>query len=62
MVTKVQLFSQTSKEKWVSWKHTAPYIASNAIAIIDLILDTHFSEYIWLAFYMFNAFRQVCVI
>ena len=31
---KVHVFSQPSQEKWVSWIHTAPYIAGKIIEII----------------------------
>ena len=48
------------KHQWtcVSWKHTASYIAKKAIGEIDLILDTHSTEYTRETFNIFNAFRQ----
>ena len=47
---KVHTFVQLSQEKLVRRIHTAPYIAWNVIEIIDLILETHSTEYTWEAF------------
>ena len=38
---KVHVFSQSSKDKWVSWIRTASYIAWKIIERTELILDTH---------------------
>ena len=54
-------FSQSWQAKWVSWRHTAPYIEWKIIARIVSILDTHSAAYTWQAIYKFNAFRWVCI-
>ena len=40
-------FLQSSQEKWVSWKHTAHILQKKINERIDLILDTHLTEYTW---------------
>ena len=42
----------SSEEKWVNWYHTALFKKKKNKEIIDNILDTYMTEYIW---YAFNA-------
>ena len=50
---KVLIFSQSSAEERVNWRYTAPYITQMTTERIDLVRDTHSSEYAWQAYDIF---------
>ena len=38
------------RQKWISWWHTAQYIAYEELVETDFILDIHWTEYTWEAY------------